>query len=333
MKTAALLDGNWMVRRAYHVTEDLCDPDGNPTGGVFGLLSSIKTTIQTLTPDRLIVFFDGGIDTWRLARFPEYKNRAETDPEKEEERQRHKKAVSWQIGQLTEHVLPLTGIPFVKLSGAEADDLIYLARRVMVAKGYHTTIVSGDKDFYQLVDKNTDIYNPMDKAKGLSILTGTPTLNIKNFERETGLHPEQWLDMRAMTGDTSDRIPGIRGVGEFTAIKVLREYGSIRNLLNRSQEVKKKGKRMVALIDGAKILARNLVLMGLHFRPVQDEELKWVRKIALGMPLAPNPKALKEYCMSAQALEFAANLPEVLRYLQEQQARTLMIRVGQEVSA
>lgn len=323
MKHIALIDGNHMVRRAFHVMEDLTDPAGNPTGGIFGFLNSVRTTIQALAPDRVVVVFDGGSDPWRLALLPTYKDRSDKDPEKEAERKRQGAAVAWQVRELRNKLLPYLGIPFLCLPETEADDLIYVAReRVISTFGIHTVVVSGDKDFYQMVRGDTSVFDPMDK-KPSRPMEGPPLITSENFTKHTGmLHPRQFLDFRALIGDKSDRIPGIPGVGEVTAKAALAKFGSLRSIVAKPGQVRLMGRRFGTLIAGARVAARNLLLMGLNFRPHDPEETEAVARTILD-PIPPiSPDIVRAYCREKRALDFMSNLPELLQLLQAQKMRS-----------
>ena len=323
-KTIALLDGNHALRRAYHVMEDLTDPQGNPTGGIFGFLGILKTTIETLCPDRLIVVLDGGLSAWRKQIFPSYKDRSEKNPEKEEERQRKRKAVAWQAQQLQQEVLPLLGLPFIRIPKREADDVIFALRNHAIRpRGHNAIIVSGDKDFLQMVSFDTRVYDPMTKKKALP-MQGPPMVHPGNFEEITGFqNPDQFLDYRAMDGDVSDRIPGIPGVGEKTAKKWLLEFGSIRGILNREEDFAKKGKKARTLLDQRRILARNLLLMTLSQHPLPEKLAKYVDLVAHGAVPPVNTQALKEYCIARQALQFAANIQDFVSVIEVQRQRAM----------
>lgn len=323
MKHVALIDGNHMVRRAYHVMEDLTDAAGNPTGGIFGFLSSVRTTLQALAPDRVVVFFDGGSDPWRLALHAGYKDRSDRDPVKEAERKRQGAAVSWQVRELRTKLLPYLGIPCLRLADTEADDLIYVAReKVTSTLGIHTVVISGDKDFYQMVRGDTSIFDPMDK-KPHRLMEGPNLITPETFAKHTGMaHPRQFLDFRALTGDKSDRIPGIPGVGEVTAKAALAKFGSLRRIVASPGEVREMGRRFGTIIDHGRIAARNLLLMGFSYRPHTAEETEAVAKVLLD-PIPPlSPDVVRVYCREKRALDFLANLPELLQLLQSQKMRS-----------
>ena len=322
MKTVALLDSNWLVRKSYHVTEDLCDDDGNPTGGIFGFLTSIRLLLQCTRPDHVIAVFDQGISEWRRRVYSGYKDRSEQDPRKEIERMKHKKAVDWQIKQLTTELLPYLGIPFVRIPDTEADDLIYVAReKVLSPLKLHTLIVSGDKDFLQLVRSDTSVYDPTHR-KPSNPLQGPQRVTPENFKQVTGFdHPKQYLDFKAVIGDNSDRIPGIKGVGAVTAGFLLHKFGTLEAVYDDRAAVRKLGRRYKAVADNGRIVARNLLLMGLHFKIPSPDEIKAICHKLLNLPSGLDPAKVKSYCLTKRALDFVSNLPELFQMLREQKDR------------
>lgn len=324
----ALIDGNHALRRAYHVMEGLSDSEGHATGGIFGFMSIIKTTLQALIPDHFIVIWDGGLDPERRVRFESYKDRSEADPEKEKERQMHREAVAWQANQLSQELLPLFGIHDIRLPHTEADDLIYGARELVLKPlGVTSIIVSGDKDFYQMVAPLTEVYSPMDKKKNNPMDLTVSTLNARNFKETMGLTPAQYLDLRAIVGDTSDHIPGVKGVGEVTATKMLQGFGSIRSILKQSASFSAKGKRYRDVIANKDTIVRNLVLMGLQFRTPKAGEAELLRDTIMAASTPPQRKHIKQYCLAKTALDFITKLPEYYQLLETQQKRSQRFHV------
>lgn len=326
MKTVAVVDGNHMVRRAYHVMEALTDAEGNPTGGIFGFLSSIRTTVGSLRPDRILVVFDGGTDPWRRRIYPEYKDRADKDPRREADRKRHGKAVTWQIEQLTLHLLPYLGIPFVMIPNVEADDLIFVAREKIISRlGIHTIVVSGDKDFLQMVRKDTSVFDPMDR-RPTKPMQGPPIIDLDTFKEVSGMkNPQQFLHFRAIIGDKSDRIPGIPGVGEVTAKAVLERFQDLNGVFANKTAVCAMGKRFASIAAGGPIVARNLKLMGLGRRPMSLEEIRLVGRGVMHPVGFIDEDTVRSYCLGKRAMDFVANLRELLGLLQRQRGRAMAL--------
>lgn len=287
MIRVALIDGNHMVRRAHHVTPNLTDGDGNPTGGLFGFLASLGDTLKKFRPDMTLVLWDGGNDAWRKKLLPDYKNRKEKNPEKEKERKQHAESVNWQVKRLHEEILPLLGVPTVRVPGSEADDLIYLAaHQVLLEKlpdGVRCLVVSGDRDLYQMVGPRISVYDPMKKGgpgKGLLV-------KEENFAEATGWKsPKQFLQYRLLAGDSSDRIPGVGGVKEKTAQKLFDVYPDLVLALRDLEGVQKLGKKIAGAFspENLEVIKRNRLLMALDKRTPHPEEIQAIR---VGIRTAP----------------------------------------------
>lgn len=314
MKTIALIDGNHMVRRHHH-TAALTDAEGNATGGLFGFLHSIHKFIEDVAPDGAITVWDSGIDAWRREIWPGYKDRRETNPKKEKERKLHSKQVSWQIDQLVNRVLPYVGLPAIKIEGCEADDLIHIARKEIL-KDYRVIIVSGDKDFLQMVDENTWLYDPMAKDGKKYGLMVTPN----NFRQASGLeNSRQFLDYRTLVGDSSDKIPGVPGVGPATAENLIFAFGSISRIIKSKDAVREMGARYARVVsqEGFKVLLRNRQLISLQAREIQPGEVKAIRKALRSIKPSININKLERYSQKREAYHFAAGVTRWSKVMRE----------------
>ncbi|WP_055123098.1 DNA polymerase I [Corynebacterium oculi] len=219
-----LIDGHSMAFRAFYAlpVEKFSTAGGQHTNAVYGFLSMLANLVKEEQPTHLGVAFDVGRSTFRTEMFPEYKAQRESAPE----------AFRGQVA-LIQKVLDTLGIVTMTQENYEADDII--ATLVTSApEDFDTRVVTGDRDYYQLVTESVTVLYP---RKGVSELDRfTP----RAIEEKYGLTPEQYPDFAALRGDPSDNLPNIPGVGEKTAQKWIREYGTLANLLEHAEEIKGK---------------------------------------------------------------------------------------------
>ncbi|MEX2458899.1 MAG: DNA polymerase I [Actinomycetota bacterium] len=217
-----LLDGHSLAFRAFYALPvSLATTAGQVTNAVYGFTSMLIKLLGEETPDLLAVSFDVGRPTVRLEKYAEYKAGRTEAPD--EFRQ--------QLG-LIQEVLQTLRIPIVSIPGHEADDVIATLALRAHEEGMRVTIVTADRDFFQLLRPGIDmIYN----LRGIS---ETVRYDEAKVEERFGLPPSKYLDYVALKGDPSDNIPGIPGVGEKTASKLIQEFGSIEELVERVDEVK-----------------------------------------------------------------------------------------------
>ncbi|MCE7081944.1 DNA polymerase I [Streptomyces sp. ST2-7A] len=220
-----LLDGHSLAYRAFFAlpAENFTTGDGRPTNAVYGFTSMMANTVRDERPTHLAVAFDVSRRTWRSERFAEYKaNRSATPDEF--------RGQVTAIGELLDGMK----VPRFAVEGFEADDIIATLATGAAAEGFEVLVVTGDRDSFQLVSDRITVLYP---TKGVSELTRfTPAA----VEEKYGLSPERYPDFAALRGDPSDNLPGIPGVGEKTAVKWLRQFGSLDELLERADEVKGK---------------------------------------------------------------------------------------------
>ncbi|MEE1942192.1 DNA polymerase I [Streptomyces sp. TRM 70361] len=220
-----LLDGHSLAYRAFYALpeENFSTTTGQPTNAVYGFASMLANTLRDEAPTHLAVAFDVSRTTWRTGEFADYKaNRAKTPD--------GFKGQVELIGQL----LDAMRVPRFAVEGYEADDVIATLATRAAAEGFQVSIVTGDRDSFQLVADAVTVLYP---TRGVSELTRfTPSM----VEEKYGLTPRQYPDFAALRGDPSDNLPGIPGVGEKTAAKWIRQFGSLAELLERSDEVKGK---------------------------------------------------------------------------------------------
>jgi DNA polymerase-1 len=217
-----IVDGHALAYRAYFafIRNPLINSRGENTSAVFGFTRMLLLLLKKFEPRYLAVVFDSGEETERHRDFPEYKaHRPEMPGDLVSE-------LPW-IFEVTEAL----GIKVIRKPGIEADDLIATLARKANADGIDATIITGDKDFFQLLSDHIRIVRP-EKGTALEGAIG-PEFCRKRF----GLEPVQVIDLLALMGDSSDNIPGVKGIGEKTALKLLREFGSLDSLLARIDEV------------------------------------------------------------------------------------------------
>ena len=220
-----LLDGHSLAYRAFYAlpVENFSTASGQPTNAVYGFTSMLINSLRDLDPTHVAVAFDVSRVTFRSEAFEGYKaNRAKTPDE-----------FRGQV-DLIRDVLTAMGIRFLEREGYEADDLIATLVSQAEAAGMETSVITGDRDAFQLVSPKTTVLYP---RKGVSDLA---RMTPEAVEEKYGLTPEQYPDFAALRGDPSDNLPGIPGVGEKTATKWITEYGSLAGLVDHAAEVRGK---------------------------------------------------------------------------------------------
>jgi len=241
-KRLMLIDGYAVVFRAYHALPPMSGPSGEPTNAVLGFANMLLKSIQDLKPDYIIATFDVG-HSFRRDEYTEYKaNRAESPDDLKAQFQR--------VRQLLESL----GIPIYAKEGYEADDLLGTLSRQASDEGLETIIVTGDTDTFQLISPNVKVLTPR-RSIGDTML-----YDVEAIRERYGLEPEQLIDLKALTGDTSDNIPGVSGVGIKTATKLLQEHGSVAGIYEHLDEVSPTRYR-AALEDGREsaMMSKHLV--------------------------------------------------------------------------
>jgi len=209
-KPLILIDGSNWLYRAYFALPPLKSPQGEPTGMVRGFAAMLKKLLKDYAPERIAVVFDPPGDTWRNTIYDAYKATRDATPED----------LSSQFPRVQAWIEAM-GLPLLQIKGEEADDVIGTLSKQARAQGVPVLIVTGDKDMAQLV---TDEVKLLDTMKG-------QTLGPAEVREKFGVAPAQIVEYLALIGDTSDNIPGVKGVGPKTAAKWLAEHGSLDALL------------------------------------------------------------------------------------------------------
>ena len=248
MSRLLLVDGHAYAYRAFHAIRELRSPAGHPTNAIYGFVKMLEKMRAAVAPTHWLVVWDGGLSAERLAVLPEYKAQRPDMPA----------ALRSQLDEIVSY-LAAAGIAGYRADGIEADDYIAtLARRA--AADWDVVIASADKDFMQLVSARIGLLNPNDKT---GVIWGREQVLAK-----TGVVPEQVADWLALMGDAVDNIPGVPGVGPKTAAELLKQFGSVADLLARLAEVKSERLR-AALQASAAVLARNQQLVRLPAVPCE----------------------------------------------------------------
>lgn len=229
MSKLIIIDGNSIAYRAFFALPPLSNSSGLHTNAVFGFTTIFLKLLEEHKPTHFLVAFDAGKVTFRHTSYKEYKGgRAKTPPE-----------LSEQFPVLKD-LIRAFGISQFELEGYEADDIIGTLTRMADEQGnMEVIVVSGDKDMLQLASEHVSIALT---RKGVSdIELYDPPYIMEKY----GLTPNQIIDLKGLMGDTSDNIPGIPGVGEKTALKMLHEYGSVEGVLANTDQLKGKMKEKV----------------------------------------------------------------------------------------
>lgn len=223
-----LIDGNSIANRAFYAMPPLTNSAGLHTNAAYGFTTMLLKLLEEEKPTHMLVAFDAGKVTFRHEGYSEYKGgRAKTPPE-----------LSEQFPVIKE-LLGSFGIAQFELSGYEADDIIGTLTRLADEQKVNTLVVTGDKDMLQLASDHVTIALT---RKGVSEVE---LYNPEGIQVKYGLTPLQIIDLKGLMGDASDNIPGIPGVGEKTALKMLHEYGSVEEVLNHIGDLKGKMKEKV----------------------------------------------------------------------------------------
>ncbi|MEI7813704.1 MAG: DNA polymerase I [Coriobacteriia bacterium] len=220
-RTLAVIDGNSLIHRAFHaLPPSMTAPDGRPTNAAFGFISMLAKMIADLKPDGVVVAFDLGKPAFRTEALAQYK--IHRPPTAQELRDQF---------PMVKELLGALDIPIVELSGWEGDDILGTLARRGEAAGIRMLLVTGDRDAFQLV---TDTVKVVTTKKGITDIVIYGPAEV--FERY-GVTPAQVPDYLGLKGDTSDNIPGVPGVGEKTAAKLLQQWGSLDAVLDNAEAV------------------------------------------------------------------------------------------------
>ncbi|MFB3111896.1 MAG: 5'-3' exonuclease H3TH domain-containing protein, partial [Gemmatimonadales bacterium] len=246
-----LIDGYAIIYRAFFamIARPLTTGRGENTSAAWGVSSFLLRIRERYKPEYLVWVHDAG-SSFRKETYPEYKaTREKLDAELQD-------TFDSSVERI-EQLLEAFGIPLVAVDGYEADDVIGTLATLAGAAGVHAVIVSGDKDFYQLIGPTISLLNP---GRGGPAAVQEEFVTVQNAARRLGVPPERVIDYLAMVGDSSDNVPGVKGIGDKTARQLIEEFGDLDSILEHASEVKGKRAREALLADAdAARLSRDLV--------------------------------------------------------------------------
>ncbi len=278
-----LIDGTAQVYRAFYAVRELSTSNGFPTNAIFGFIRMLTKLIQDEAPQYLGVTFDLAGPTFRHEMFEDYKAHRPDTPEE----------LIQQLPKIKEY-LKCMNIPIYEMQGFEADDLLATLAKKAEAEGMKTVIVSSDKDLLQLVS---------DKVVTLSERMGHKVIYTREKVKEKyGIEPSQIKDFLGLVGDSSDNIPGVKGIGPKTATKLLQQFASLEELLEHPEAVKSK-KQQESLKAEKDIALQSKLLATVKTDVPVELNLQELEQST------PNYQALKDYFHD---LEFYAFIREMI---------------------
>jgi DNA polymerase-1 len=244
-KRLFLIDGNSFCYRAFYAIRALSNSKGQPTNAVYGFVTMLNKLVKDNNPDMLAVAFDMKGPTFRHKKYEEYKIHRKPMPDD---------LVS-QMSLIKKAVAGYS-IPIYQMEGYEADDVLATIARKAESHGIDTYIVTGDKDALQLVSDHIKICNPQKENQ---------IFDAAKVKEAFGVGPEGITDLMALMGDATDNIPGVRGIGEKTAVELMKEFGSLDNLYKNIDKVKGEAKKK-ALLENEKLaeLSKELAVVDIH---------------------------------------------------------------------
>ena len=218
-RTIYLVDGNSYIYRAYHAIGYLSNSKGLRTNAIFGFTKMLLKLFDDKKPEYAAVALDSKGPTFRHEIYDQYKATRPPMPDDLVEQLPYIKSI-----------IELLGVKKIEIPGYEADDIIGTLAKKGEEEGFNVVVVTGDKDFRQIISSKTSLWDTMkDRVTDLDVL-----------HSEYGLEPEQIIDLMGLSGDTSDNIPGVRGVGEKTALTLIKDFGTLENVYEHIAEITKK---------------------------------------------------------------------------------------------
>ena len=281
-KTIYLIDGTAYIHRAYHAIRDLTNSKGLPTNAVFGFTRMLIKLMEDRSPQYIGMFFDAKGPTFRHDMYKEYKANRPPMPED----------MAMQIPYIKE-ITAAFNLPIIELQGYEADDLIGTLARAAEKEGYEVIMVTGDKDFMQLVTDKAAIWDPMKEN----------TIDLKTIREKFGIEPHQMIDVQGLSGDTADNVPGVPGIGQKTALDLIKTYHSMQQLYEKLETItKKKQRENLENFKDQAFLSRELVTIDTAV-PVDVELAEF--KVS-----APDKKKLGQLYKNLEFRQLQQSVPE-----------------------
>jgi len=249
-KTIYLIDGSAYIHRAYHAIRGLSNSKGLPTNAIFGFTRMLLKLIEDCNPKYAGMFFDAKGPTFRHDMYTDYKANRPPMPED-------------MVAQIP-YIKKITSafqLPIIEMQGFEADDLIGTYARIAEKNDYAVVMVTGDKDFIQLVTNQTIIWDPMKDV----------TIDAKFVKKSYGVESSQMIEVMGLSGDTTDNIPGVPGIGQKTALNLIQKFGNMQALYQAVDSItqKKQRENLINFRDQA-FLSRDLVTIDIRV-PVSDD--------------------------------------------------------------
>ena len=218
-----IIDGMAQIYRAHFamITNPLTTKDGRHTSVIYGFLNMLFKIIRDESPDYLVIAMDSKSKTFRHELFDDYKANRQKMPDE----------ISYQIPILKE-IISYLGVELIEKPGYEADDIMGSLSKIAESTDVESFIVSGDKDMLQMVNKNIFVYAPGNRFK--------PTTKFQKEEvkNKMGVYPDRVVDLLSLIGDSSDNIPGVKGVGPKTAIKLIEQFDTLDNMIEKIDQIK-----------------------------------------------------------------------------------------------
>jgi DNA polymerase-1 len=248
------VDGHSYAYRAFYAIRQLKSPTGKPTNAIYGFIKMFEKMLEAVAPSNIVVLWDGGLDSERMALLPEYKAQRAEMPED----------LSVQMDEIIAY-LDAQGVVSWMKEGVEADDCIATLSLKAVESGCAVVIASSDKDFMQLVTPQIQLLLPSDRSEGL--------VGPEQVELKTGVRPEQIVDWLSLIGDAVDNIRGVEGVGAKTATSLLKQHGSLEKLYERLEAVSSERLRK-SLAASRDVVVRNQKMIRLKTDVSCEETLE-----------------------------------------------------------
>ncbi|HHU53316.1 MAG TPA: DNA polymerase I [Clostridiaceae bacterium] len=278
-KHLMLIDGNSLINRAFYAGSGrkmLTAPDGTPSGAVFTFLNMFLSYVEQIDPDSIIVAFDRKDKTFRHEMYGDYKGTRKPMPDD----------LAVQMPLLKE-MLDALNVCRVEEKGYEADDLIGTYAKIASEDDYDVYIVTGDKDSFQLIADHVFIVLPVTRSGS----TSDSLMDRTAFEAEYGFDPEKFVDFKAIMGDSSDNIPGVRGIGQVGASDLIRNHGTLKeiyaDLADQSTNIPKKYHNKLIVDRDMAFLSYDLALINKEV-PIRINAQDAVKE-------KPNPEKLTKF--------------------------------------
>ncbi|MHC4268925.1 MAG: 5'-3' exonuclease [Planctomycetota bacterium] len=232
-----IIDGHSQLYQSYYAITGLKTPSGQPINAVFGFTRMLRKLLKEDKPCFMAIAFDSKGPTFRHLEYNEYKSNRKPTPDD----------LATQI-PLMYDIINAYNIPLYAIQGYEADDIIGTISKKASAENIECTIITTDKDMEQLVDKYIKIFNPRKSE----------IKDVQKIHNEKGIEPISFIDVLALSGDSSDNIPGVPGIGMKTALNLIREWKSLENVLSNFDKIKgkKKQENLLKYADLARLSKR-----------------------------------------------------------------------------